>query len=245
MHYYIDGYNLLFRITRAGDDLQKQRQKIIDELASKINFIGLDATLVFDAHYYAGDSVRKHMHRMEIVFTAEGQTADEYILQRLKEAAHPARETVATSDNKLAWLSRRRLAHTQSIEEFVVWLNKRYRNKVRAASSRKTRQLSPLIPAKPAAAGHQAPARGAPISTPASHATPAECFDMYLEIFESSLGPEFFAPTPTPEDLTPLFAMPALGAKRKKRVKPRENPMVTDTDRWLRAFERPVEDDTP
>lgn len=240
MHYFIDGYNLLFRITRAGDELQQQRQKIIDELAAKINFIGLDATLVFDAQHYPGDSVRKHMHRMEIVFTAEGQTADEYILQRLKEAAHPARETVATSDKKLAWLSRRRLAHTQSIEEFVVWLNKRYRNKLRAASSRKTRQLTPLIKAKSPSVKH-APDSGASPSAPTANATPEECFDMYLELFESALGPEFFESAPEAEETAPLFAMPALGAKRKKKAQKRENPMVTDTTRWLKAFERPLE----
>ena len=37
MHYFIDGYNLLFRILRAGDNLQKQREEIIQDLEIKIN----------------------------------------------------------------------------------------------------------------------------------------------------------------------------------------------------------------
>ena len=136
MHYYIDGYNLLFRVLRAGDDLQKQRQEITADIGKKVTLLELEATLVFDSHYQKDGYVRSHLNSLEIVFTAMGETADELILQELKESAHPSQHTVVTSDKKLANLCRLRQAKTESIDEFLGWLNKRYKNKQRRRPAR-------------------------------------------------------------------------------------------------------------
>ena len=46
---------------------------------------------------------RSHYDELEILFTAEGETADEYIIDEIKNHPHPQQETVVTSDKKLAW----------------------------------------------------------------------------------------------------------------------------------------------
>jgi predicted RNA-binding protein with PIN domain len=245
MHYYIDGYNLLFRLSRAGDELQKQRQGIIQDLETKINFIGLDATLVFDAQHYEGDSIRRHLNRLEVVFTAAGETADEYILQRLKESPNPSQETVATSDKKLAWLSRSRHAYTQSVEDFVAWLNKRYRNKLREKSSKKPLALRPLKPHQSASSHNVRVEVAEPSSRPLLNATVEECFVWYLKAFEEAFKETVNDPELPPESITPLFSIPALGVKSKKKLRRYENPLVSDMERWLKVFERPLDEDIP
>ena len=116
MHYFIDGYNLLFRVLKSGDNLKSKREEITKNLDTKIDILKLDCTLVFDSHYQEDDSTRSHYKSLEIVFTATGQTADEYILTELKQSKNPTQHTVITSDKILARLCRMRLSKTESVE---------------------------------------------------------------------------------------------------------------------------------
>lgn len=131
MHYFIDGYNLLFRRLRAGGELQIQREFIIRELDECASFLELDITIVFDSQHQYGLGTRTHYHHIEICFTDEGETADDYILKALKRVAKSQQETVITSDKRLAWQVRRRLAKTESVEQFLKWVIKRSQNKTR------------------------------------------------------------------------------------------------------------------
>ena len=131
MHYFIDGYNLMFRRLKAGTDLQSQRAYIIKELDESASLLELDLTIVFDAQYQYGMGSRSHFHSLEICFTDGGETADEYILKALKRVAKPQQETVVTSDKKLAASVRRRAAKTETVEQFMSWLAKRHQNKER------------------------------------------------------------------------------------------------------------------
>src|ERR1700722_447984 len=105
MHYFIDGYNLLFRVVRAliDEDLQQQREKIIADLSHKISLLNIDATIIFDSYYQKGLRERSFSQSLEVLFTDEGETADECILDELKKCPHPRNEMVVTSDKKLAW----------------------------------------------------------------------------------------------------------------------------------------------
>lgn len=127
MRYYVDGYNLMFRLLRAGEDLQKQREQVIRDLNLKAGFLELEVTLVFDSKYQAGAAERVRVEHLDVLYTNEGETADECILEEL--TGH--QETVVTCDRKLAYLSRLKLAKTESVTEFMLWLNKRYKNKIR------------------------------------------------------------------------------------------------------------------
>lgn len=125
MHYYIDGYNLMFRMRQKADSLEEQREKTLEELEKKIQKINLDATIVFDAQYQLDLSSRTHKGALEICFTDRGETADDYIISELKACENPRNETVITSDNRLAWRARQKNAKTESVEDFLLWLNKR------------------------------------------------------------------------------------------------------------------------
>ncbi|HEY4832659.1 MAG TPA: NYN domain-containing protein [Waddliaceae bacterium] len=149
MHYFIDGYNLMFRRLRAGTDLKTQRTYIIKELDESTSILQLDITLVFDAQYQCGIGSRSHFHCLEICFTDEGETADEYILKALKRMAKPQQETVVTSDKKLASHTRRYSAKTETVEKFMSWLTKRRQNKERQENRLQPTILIPSISRKP------------------------------------------------------------------------------------------------
>lgn len=129
MHYYVDGYNLMFRLLNVSGDLSDEREYIIHDLSKKAEALDLKMTLVFDAQYQFGEGSRSHFRNLEIVFTQHGEIADEYILNALHETNHPQRETVVTSDKSLARLARNTGAKTEGIETFISWLNKRYDKK--------------------------------------------------------------------------------------------------------------------
>jgi uncharacterized protein len=218
MHYYIDGYNLLFRILRACDDLKTQRNQLLQDLESKINLLELDATIVFDSQYKEDGSSRAHHNHLEIIFTSVGETADEYILQDLKGASQPSQHTVVTSDKRLAELCRRRLAKTESVEEFFAWLNKRCQNKQR-------RQKEP-------AASKKAEAAPLPKRVAGSGASVEECFDFYLDAFEKEAKEIDVQDTPAEQKIKTI---------RKKKTQKKEDKKeqdLSDMERWLKAFER-------
>lgn len=233
MHYYIDGYNLLFRILHKGDDLKKQRELLIQDLKQKILLTGLDATLVFDSQYQQDEGTRTHLNNLEIVFTAAGETADEFILQELKESKTPAKHTVVTSDKKLSWLCRRRLANTESVEDFISWLNKRYKNKLR-------QQKNPLKQSKLLKTEEASP-QPSHISTetspqlPKKLASAEECFGYYLKIFQQH--------SPISEDSKEISNRASLKKKQKKQKNAsEEETYLSDLQRWQNAFENRLND---
>ena len=142
MHYFIDGYNLMFRVLRTGDDLQKQRESIVSDLNKKIQLLNLNVTIVFDAHYQYGEGSRSLFESLEISFTDHGESADDYILKRVKSSPNPKQETVVTSDNKLAWRVRSLLGKTESVKEFLSRLNRRYENRLSKSQQEDESQIS-------------------------------------------------------------------------------------------------------
>ena len=71
MHYFIDGYNLLFRLLHGSEDLQSEREAIIYELNKKISLIKLDVAIVFDAAYQIGGGAAPIM--MPLRFSLQGK----------------------------------------------------------------------------------------------------------------------------------------------------------------------------
>ncbi|MBA2368563.1 MAG: NYN domain-containing protein [Candidatus Protochlamydia sp.] len=130
MHYYIDGYNLLFRQVHAHDHLQNSREQLIQEINKKAALLNLDITIVFDSTFQISTGSRTHFQNIEILFTDHGETADELILTLLKNTRHPAQETVVTSDKRLASEARRCQAHTENVDSFIQRINKVYKKKL-------------------------------------------------------------------------------------------------------------------
>lgn len=214
MHYYIDGYNLLFRFFNTEEDFSLNRQLLIEELSEKLFFLKIDATIVFDSHYREEDLSRTHFRNLEIIFTRHRETADERILAEIKSTRHLDRLIVVTSDKKLAWFARRCDAATETVEQFLEWVNKRYKNKQRQNKQplEKRKPLKKIVP------------------TPEK--PPEACQDYYLEIFQGRYKELEKSDKPFPK----------ISKKKIKKPFPEDKEevvdAVSDLDRWLKIFER-------
>ena len=143
MLYLIDGYNLLFRILHKGEEVKKARDEMIVNLGRKVTFSSLKAILVFDSTYQEGLQTEKKEGDLVVVFTNEGQTADDWIVHAVKESEDKANTCIVTTDKRLAKQVRLKGAQTLSCEEFLAYLAKRMVKK------RDKPLLKPLIQLEP------------------------------------------------------------------------------------------------
>ena len=96
----VDGYNVT-RTHRGDVDLERQRQWLIDQLAAAVPRIGIDPTIVFDAHQSRGRPSSTRQRDVWVAFTAEGQTADDDIVFRVEARPPDAPIVVVTDDREL------------------------------------------------------------------------------------------------------------------------------------------------
>ena len=137
MHYFIDGYNLLFRLVSSKSSLEKQRKQVLVLLNDEISSLSLNATIVFDSSERGRpESVRGHFDALEMVFTTKEQTADAYIVKEIENSPHPQQEVVVTSDRELANRCRQLGSKAQSIEDFLAWLLKKKKQKKKRQTTR-------------------------------------------------------------------------------------------------------------
>lgn len=235
MHYFIDGYNLLFRLMHDRKTLQTMRDDFIRDLNTKISLLRLNVSVVFDAIHCDGDGSRNRWGELEILFSAKGETADELILNRLARSLTPNKETVITSDKTLARLSRAYSAKTKSVEEFVDWLNRSYQNKPEACTRPKKHANVPSQRGK-----NRIQEKTIVLSAPSEGLPLEPSLERYLKIFESkfeeSLKNEAMKISPSEKPARP-----------KRHPRKKSDPFAappsaeikapTETERWLRIFE--------
>lgn len=129
MHYYIDGYNFLLREDIAYE-LEKARNQFLQYLSDQAARLGLQVTVVFDASFAESLGARQHYRGLEILFTEAGETADEWILQKIARSSAARQSVVVTDDRQL-----RRLAGLLSAKTESVW---NFRQRLGKASKEKT-----------------------------------------------------------------------------------------------------------
>jgi uncharacterized protein len=239
MHYFIDGYNMLFRIPHAGGDLQIQREKIIHDLNQKIQILQLDVTIVFDAQHQSQEINRQKHPNLKILFTSRGQTADEFIIGEIQTTSTPKQETVVTSDKKLAWHARSKSAKTQSVEEFLQEINKRYKNRLVKIKNKKM-----IIREDLKSTTHNLPTLKTISSTITKKHSPSKIrpaedfFEFYLEKFESLF-----------QDITKELEGSDIKKKHKITNTKKKNKInkavsrpdqLSDLERWKEVFEKGV-----
>jgi len=129
LHYFLDGYNLLFSLM-PGDrvDLQAERKQLLEQLREKVALAGLNVTVVFDARTEPLWR-RQHAGDLEIVFTDQNICADRWILQKLEGARTPACCEVVSNDRELLRRSRWAGARTQVVAAWMKWLDKKARKR--------------------------------------------------------------------------------------------------------------------
>jgi uncharacterized protein len=127
MHYYIDGYNLLFRHVHvpSGKNFEAARNKLITELDAKIAHLKAHVTVVFDAPFQNDELKRGHFRSLEIIFSAKAQSADDLLIEIFKHHPQPRTLCLVTSDRELQKRAKLFSVAFQSVEDFMRLLRKK------------------------------------------------------------------------------------------------------------------------
>lgn len=133
MQYLIDGYNLLFKCSwaRQAPSLEEARTSLIKELDYHGAILNVPIIIVFDAPLQSDDLKRGHFHSLEIIFTAKGQTADDYIHDYV--ACNSQKIVVITSDKTVARKVKALGAHAETAHDFLQHLRKKSQNRLAKA----------------------------------------------------------------------------------------------------------------
>ncbi len=242
MYYYIDGYNYLFRNITRGVELQLQREALIYDLNHKASLLHLNIVIVFDAHHRDdGEETLTHYKHIEIIYTATNQSADDFIIKKLKNLKHPREYTLVTSDKQLARKVALESVQIESIEEFVSRINKRYKNKLLDPDTNEKEEgisygnfYKNITPEPKVTTQHvfiPGTAEILVVKEPEIEVTR----DSYEKIFTERYESEF-------SDLCESSLIPLPSKEKKiKKNKPEKNsetklPHESDHDRWLRIF---------
>ena len=99
----VDGYNIIFAWEElkllAKDNIDAARDRLADILCNYQGYRAVKLLLVFDGYRVkgnCGEAVK--YHNIDIVYTREGESADQYIEKKVLEAGKVYDITVATSD---------------------------------------------------------------------------------------------------------------------------------------------------
>ena len=131
MHYFIDGYNLLFRSAWRSfrGSLEKARSELIEELNCNAELLHLTITLVFDAPFLSEELQRGHFRALEIIYSSHGKSADETLIELLYNFHPPKDAVLVSSDKELRYRARALGVQVESVDGFLSSLRKRSRKK--------------------------------------------------------------------------------------------------------------------
>ncbi|MFZ0076232.1 NYN domain-containing protein [Exiguobacterium sp. RIT452] len=106
----VDGYNIIgawpeFRTLRE-QDFELARERLVDAMAEYQAVTGISVTIVFDAYLQPGRESRIKKSGIEVIYTRENETADEWIEKTAAEWLQDIRVklTVATNDFTEQWV---------------------------------------------------------------------------------------------------------------------------------------------
>ena len=126
MHYYVDGYNFLFRIFEKIDPLEKKRNQLINLLNEELKFLKGRCSLVFDSSEQIRDCPQcAFLENLEVIYTPRGLTADNYIIELVEHSRTPKAITIVTSDNGLGRQCRHLGSLVMTIEAFIIFILKK------------------------------------------------------------------------------------------------------------------------
>jgi hypothetical protein len=130
MHFWIDGYNLLFRITKNYRALKQNERKLLIALNKSITLLKYQVTVVFDGREKdPPEALRRNLDSLALIYTPHHQTADDYILEAIADAANPSDEVVVSSDLELLRKAKQKGSKTQTVEEFLSRLVRKKKKK--------------------------------------------------------------------------------------------------------------------
>ena len=99
----VDGYNIIFAwedlAKTAEKDLDAARRGFLDAMASYTGFKKCRTVVVFDGYKRPGPGSKEQHDQVQVVYTAEGETADAYIEALVAQIGSSYNLRVATSDS--------------------------------------------------------------------------------------------------------------------------------------------------
>lgn len=140
MRYFVDGYNLLFYLTKKRNPLRQYRHELISYFANSISSF-LDVVLVFDgSDPHEKHSTKHHIGQVEIVYTPLHTTADLYIFEEIQLHKKPAHTTVVSNDQELINRCKTLGAKALSLTDFLSYIAKKKEKKKKAIPAQETPQ---------------------------------------------------------------------------------------------------------
>ncbi|MBS0624653.1 MAG: NYN domain-containing protein [Verrucomicrobia bacterium] len=131
-YFYIDGYNLIFTLTESKHSLFHQRTGIIRYLQKEFARLHLKGMIVFDGSRRRDEeSGLSYASPLDIAYAPSGQSADEFILEKLEWEKKAHHITVVSNDRALVRNARSFGAKTQSNDAFIKYLNGKTSKKLR------------------------------------------------------------------------------------------------------------------
>jgi len=127
MHLIIDGYNLLHAgrssIQLNSSDLQRERDRLIDQLSAYRRQRPCDITVVFDG-WQGGWMIEKKERQkgIDLIFSKLGEKADEVIKRVVMEKG--AKVMVITSDREISRFAEKRSVPVVSSDVFLERMEK-------------------------------------------------------------------------------------------------------------------------
>lgn len=127
MHYWIDGYNLLFRLPKSKGSFEEKRRILISQINLQAKTLSLSATIVFDASDPSQKyDTRGHYDSIEIIYTHPKKSADDAILEAVEISRKRADQCVVTSDKGLGLKAKALGAQILSLSDFLNFLQKKH-----------------------------------------------------------------------------------------------------------------------
>ena len=185
MHYFIDGYNLLFYQFSQFSTLERARAELILELNEISLLLKCEITVIFDAGGQTQESstFQKADH-INIIYTGAHQTADEYLSHwaqtRLKK--DKANYTVVSNDKAVVRQMRCCGLKTLSVSSFLVKKTKKLKKQEKQTKSALVSKKRDPIKTVETSLKLSEMCRFKPISDPQ--------LEYYLKAFEKNVPPK-------------------------------------------------------
>jgi len=124
MKLIIDGYNLMYRLQMKADSLEKKREKLLALLNEFLDVNGGSMTVAFDGSRNPSMHRGKETHgKIRVIYSANGETADDVIIELIKGRKGKAKEfVVVSSDNKLINCARENFMNAMTSDQFIEYL---------------------------------------------------------------------------------------------------------------------------
>ena len=127
---YIDGYNALFQLRDIGDSFSIEREFFIRTMDKEAALLNQPITLVFDARFTEDPLSIHGLAMIRIIYTEQGQSADDWLIQRVHYDSNPQKLLIISNDRALIRQIKVYGGQTQKVAVFFKNWKQLYNKKV-------------------------------------------------------------------------------------------------------------------